>query len=108
MAALSMQGRTDTTSFIQAFSGSHHFVLDYLVEEVLDRQPPGIQSFLLRTSLLEHLTAPLCDAMRFGEGELSAGEDSQTILQQLEQANLFLVPLDNERRWYRYHRRSTR
>jgi LuxR family maltose regulon positive regulatory protein len=103
LAALSMQGGTDTTSFIQAFSGSHHFVLDYLVEEVLDRQPPGVQSFLLRTSFLEHLTAPLCDAVRFGEGELPGGEDSQTILEQLEQANLFLVPLDDERRWYRYH-----
>jgi LuxR family maltose regulon positive regulatory protein len=106
LAALSMQGR-DAVSFVRAFSGSHRYILDYLVEEVLDRQAPGIQEFLLQTSILERLTAPLCDAVRFGLAEshgTSRGEDSQAILEQLEQANLFLVPLDDERRWYRYHR----
>jgi LuxR family maltose regulon positive regulatory protein len=106
LAALSMQGR-DTRSFVRAFSGSHRFILDYLVEEVLDRQPPDIQEFLLQTSILERLTASLCNAVRFGRTETpstSKGEDSQAILERLEQANLFLVPLDDERRWYRYHR----
>ena len=97
MAALSMQGRTDVTAFIKAFSGSHRFVLDYLVEEVLDRQSSAIQAFLLKTSILDRLTALLCDVV-------TDSNDSQTILIQLEQANLFLVPLDDERRWYRYHR----
>jgi LuxR family maltose regulon positive regulatory protein len=120
--SLSMQGR-DASSFVRAFSGSHRFILDYLVEEVLDRQPAEIQVFLLQTSILERLTASLCDAVRFGfakapssssgtavrfgEAEApssSRGEDSQVILEHLEQANLFLVPLDDERRWYRYHR----
>jgi LuxR family maltose regulon positive regulatory protein len=122
LAALSMQGR-DTKSFVRAFSGSHRFILDYLVEEVLDHQPADIQGFLLQTSILERLTASLCDAVRFGYAESpssssgtgvrfgtakaassSRGVDSQVILKQLEQANLFLVPLDDDRRWYRYHR----
>jgi LuxR family maltose regulon positive regulatory protein len=106
LAALSMQGR-DAVSFVRAFSGSHRYILDYLVEEVLERQPAGIQEFLLQTSILERLTASLCDAVRFGPAEAhstSRGEHSQAILEQLEQANLFLVPLDDDRRWYRYHR----
>jgi LuxR family maltose regulon positive regulatory protein len=112
LAALSMQDR-DPRSFVKAFSGSHRFILDYLVEEVLNRQPPGIQEFLLQTSILERLTASLCDAVRFGTAErpisrettaMTRREDSQSILERLEQANLFLVPLDDERRWYRYHR----
>ena len=96
MAALSMRGRKDVTGFIEAFSGSHRFVLDYLVEEVLDRQSSDTQNFLLKTSILERMTAPLCDAV-------TGRDDSQPILAQLEQANLFLIPLDDERRWYRYH-----
>ncbi|MBN1246238.1 MAG: helix-turn-helix transcriptional regulator, partial [Anaerolineae bacterium] len=112
LAALSMRGR-DPRSFVSAFSGSHRFILDYLLEEVLNRQPPGIQEFLLQTSILERLTASLCNAVRFGIAKAPNGrettamthrEDSQPILEQLEQANLFLVPLDDERRWYRYHR----
>jgi LuxR family maltose regulon positive regulatory protein len=95
LAALSMQGR-DVGAFVRAFSGSHRFILDYLVQEVLDRQSNDIQEFLLQTSVLERVTASLCDA-------LTGRNDSQTILEQLEQANLFLVPLDDERRWYRYH-----
>ena len=96
LAALSMQGR-DAGSFVRAFSGGHRFILDYLVQEVLDRQSDDIQEFLLQTSVLERVTASLCDA-------LTGRNDSQTILEQLEKANLFLVPLDQERRWYRYHR----
>ena len=91
------QGVHDVSRFIQDFTGSHRFVLDYLVEEVLNQQSSSIQEFLLKTSVLDHLTAPLCAAVT-GSG------DSRTILTQLDQANLFVVPLDDERRWYRYHR----
>jgi LuxR family maltose regulon positive regulatory protein len=97
-AALSMQGRSDTAGFIQAFTGSHHFVLDYLVEEVLQQQPEDVQTFLLRTSILDRMCGPLCDAVL---GSPSAS--GQQTLEYLEHANLFIVPLDNERRWYRYH-----
>ena len=110
MAAISIRGRSrardgrallhrdaDLAGFIEAFTGSHRFVLDYLVEEVLDQQTPTIQTFLLKTSILERMTAPLCDAVVEGDG-------SQAILSDLDRANLFLVPLDDERRWYRYHR----
>jgi LuxR family maltose regulon positive regulatory protein len=96
MAALSMRGRNDVSDFVEAFSGSHRFILDYLVEEVLDQQPQDIQGFLLKTSILERMTASLCNAV-------TGTDEGQPILTQLEQANLFLVPLDDERRWYRYH-----
>src|SRR5918995_4214626 len=98
MAALSMQGLADTTSFIKSFTGSHRFVLDYLVEEVLQRQPESVQTFLLRTSILGRLCGPLCDAV-----VVDPAVSGQETLEYLERANLFLVPLDNERRWYRYH-----
>src|SRR5205823_292866 len=98
LAAISMQGQQDTTSFITSFTGSHHFVLDYLVEEVLQQQPESIQTFLLRTSILDRLCGPLCDAVL-----LTPSGSGQETLEYLEHANLFLVPLDNERRWYRYH-----
>jgi LuxR family maltose regulon positive regulatory protein len=98
LAALSMQGRKDATSFIKSFTGSHHFVLDYLVEEVLEQQPEGVQAFLLRTSILDRLCGPLCDAVL--RDSTSSGQET---LEYLERANLFIVPLDNERRWYRYH-----
>ena len=98
LAALSMQGQTDPASFIQSFTGSHRFVLDYLLEEVLQRQPQKVQAFLLQTSILRRLTGPLCEATL----DLSPGA-GQATLEQLERTNLFLVPLDNERRWYRYH-----
>ena len=88
----------DATSFIQSFTGSHQFVLDYLVEEVLQQQPERIQTFLLRTSILDRLCGPLCDAVL-----LDPSASGQATLEYLERANLFLVPLDNERRWYRYH-----
>ncbi|HQY95131.1 LuxR family transcriptional regulator, partial [Caldilinea sp.] len=99
LAAISMQGSPqDTDSFIQAFTGSHRFVMDYLVEEVLQQQPAAVQTFLLRTAILERLCGPLCDAV-VGAGATTG----QETLAWLERANLFLVPLDDERRWYRYH-----
>ncbi len=98
LAALSMQGHKDTTSFIRSFTGSHHFVLDYLVEEVLQQQSESVQTFLLRTSILDRLRGSLCDAV-LGSPYASG----QKTLEYLEHANLFIVPLDNERRWYRYH-----
>jgi LuxR family maltose regulon positive regulatory protein len=98
LAAISLQGREDVAGFIRSFAGSHHFVLDYLVEEVLQRQPEPIQTFLLRTSILDRLCGPLCDAVL-----LDATAPGQETLEYLERANLFIVPLDNERRWYRYH-----
>jgi len=97
-AALSLQGQPDATSFIRSFTGSHHFVLDYLVEEVLGQQPERIQTFLLRTSILDRLCGPLCDAVL-----LDASASGQATLEYLEHANLFIIPLDNERCWYRYH-----
>src|SRR5512143_2947346 len=98
LAALSMQGHKDASGFIKSFTGSHRFVLDYLVEEVLGQQPEGIQTFLLRTSILDRLCGPLCDAV-----SCNPSVPGQETLERIEQANLFIVPLDNERRWYRYH-----
>jgi LuxR family maltose regulon positive regulatory protein len=98
LAGLSMQGLQDTAGFIQSFTGSHHFILDYLLEEVLHKQPESIQDFLLRTSILDRLCGPLCDAVL-----LDASASGQETLEYLEHANLFINSLDNERRWYRYH-----
>src|SRR5205823_12120029 len=98
LAAISMQGHQDATSFITSSTGSHHFVLDYLVEEVLQQQSESVQTFLLRTSILDRLCGPLCDAVL-----LTPSGSGQETLEYIEHANLFLVPLDNERRWYRYH-----
>lgn len=98
LAALSMQEHQDITSFIQSFTGSNRFVMDYLVEEVLQHQPEKIQKFLLQTSILNRMCGSLCDAVLL-DSSISADET----LQHLERANLFLIPLDNERRWYRYH-----
>ncbi|MCO6453459.1 MAG: hypothetical protein J5I90_21940 [Caldilineales bacterium] len=96
LAAVSLQGHTDKSQLIQSFTGSHRLVLDYLVEEVLNQQPDEITSFLLQTSILDRLRGPLCDAV--------TGEDNgQVILETLEHANLFIIPLDSDRRWYRYH-----
>jgi ATP/maltotriose-dependent transcriptional regulator MalT len=96
LTALSLQGRDAPSAFIMTFSGSHHYVADYLLDEVLSRQSQDVQDFLLQTSILHRLSGPLCDAVR-------AQDDSQAQLDSLERANLFLVPLDDERRWYRYH-----
>jgi LuxR family maltose regulon positive regulatory protein len=108
LAAISMQGHKDASRRIKSFTGSHRFVLDYLIEEVLEQQPESVQTFLLRTSILNRLTGPLCAAVCFGNGgapssSLGAAGNGQAILEMLERANLFLVPLDEERRWYRYH-----
>lgn len=98
LAALSMHGLDEPSGFIASFTGSHRFVLDYLLEEVLNRQPESAQHFLLQTSILERLCGPLCDSLL-----LAPSGTGQTMLGQLEHANLFIVPLDSERRWYRYH-----
>ena len=96
MAAVSLAGRSDADVFIRSFTGSHRLVLDYLLEEVLRRQPADLQAFLLRTSVLDRLCPALCDAVMQQPVGL-------TSLRELEMANLFIVPLDDERRWYRYH-----
>jgi LuxR family maltose regulon positive regulatory protein len=96
LAALSLQGRSEPGAFIQDFSGDDRYIVDYLVEEVLERQPPAVRDFLLRTSVLERLCGPLCD---FVLGQ----RDSQAMLEQLERGNLLLQPLDNHRGWFRYH-----
>jgi LuxR family maltose regulon positive regulatory protein len=96
LAALSLRGQADVAGFVAGFSGSHRYVLDFLAEEVLDRQPDEVREFLLETSLLERLSGPLCDAVRGRTG-------SQTTLEALERAGLFLHPLDEVRGWWRYH-----
>lgn len=98
LAAISMQGNQDTSTFIKSFTGSHHFVLDYLVEEVLQQQSESVQNFLLRTSILDRMCGSLCDAVL-----LDTSASGQETLEYLERANLFISALDNERRWYRYH-----
>ena len=124
LAALALQDRPDYRSFLAAFTGSNRFVADYLVDEVFARQPPHTQRFLLQTSILNRMCGPLCDAVlgienaelkiekgiaRQDHSEFSilnsqfSDSYSQLILKELERANLFLVPLDDERRWYRYH-----
>ena len=96
LAALSMQGREDVPEFVAAFSGDDRYIVDYLVEEVLQRQPEGVRSFLLQTAILDRLCGPLCDAV-------TRQEDGRGMLEALERGNLFVVPLDDKRRWYRYH-----
>jgi LuxR family maltose regulon positive regulatory protein len=96
LAAVSMQGRDDLSNFVEAFTGSSHYVLDYLIEEVFERQPAEEQDFLLKTSILDRLSGPLCDAVVNRMG-------SRDLLDHLEHANLFIVPLDQSRTWYRYH-----
>ena len=96
LAALSLQGRDDIHGFIQAFTGSHRFVLDYLAEEVLERQPEYVRRFLLQTVILDRFCAPLCNAVM-------EREDGKEMLDILERSNLFLIPLDDHRQWYRYH-----
>jgi LuxR family maltose regulon positive regulatory protein len=122
MAALSLINQEDRSGFVRAFSGTHRYVLDYLIEEVLDRQPVDMQKFLLKSSILDRLTGPLCDAIMeadpreqaslditpiedigLGDDRLNDSPSSQKYLEQLEDANLFIVPLDDQRSWYRYH-----
>ena len=96
LAGLSLRGQTDVEGFVAAFTGSHRYVLDYLAEEVLERQPGPVREFLLETSVLERLSGELCDAVTGRPG-------SQALLEQIERAGLFLVPLDEVRGWWRYH-----
>ncbi|MGZ3647337.1 MAG: hypothetical protein ACXVCM_26190 [Ktedonobacteraceae bacterium] len=96
LVALSMRGHTDTTPILRELHGSQRYILDYLTDEVLRQQAGTLQTFLLRTSILERLCAPLCDSVMQQSG-------SQQLLEQLEQAHLFVVPLDERRQWYRYH-----
>ena len=96
LAALSMQGREDVTAFIDGFAGDDRYIVDFLAEEVLQRQPEHVQHFLLQTSILDRLSGPLCDAVTGQDG-------GKTKLAELERGNLLLVPLDDRRRWYRYH-----
>ncbi|MBX0326098.1 LuxR C-terminal-related transcriptional regulator [Oscillochloris sp. ZM17-4] len=98
LAALSLRGHQDAAGFVRAFSGSQRFVLDYLLEEVLQQQPAPLQQFLLRTSVLDRLCGPLCDAVL-----ITPAGSGQATLEAIERANLFLVPLDDQRCWYRYH-----
>jgi LuxR family maltose regulon positive regulatory protein len=105
LAALSIQSlenEREISEFVNRFTGSDRYIQDYLVDEVLRRQPTEIQEFLLRTAILARLSGPLCDRMRFGLDD-PHGTPSQEILENLETANLFIIPLDNERCWYRYH-----
>ena len=97
LAAISMQGREDATSFIDGFAGDDRYIVDYLIEEVLRRQPPNVRSFLLQTAFLDRLTGPLCDAVTGQDG-------GKAMLDALDRGNLFLVALDAQRQWYRYHR----
>jgi LuxR family maltose regulon positive regulatory protein len=97
LAAIALQTADGTdATFIAEFSGTHRYIMDYLIDEVVQQQPAEIQRFLLETSLLNRMSAPLCDTLR-------ASQDSMEILTKLEQLNLFIVPLDHQRRWYRYH-----
>src|SRR5438067_1967373 len=96
LAALSMQGHQDVAGFIRAFAGDHRYIVDYLVGEVLERQPAPVRSFLLQTSILDRLSGPLCDAV-------TGQEEGNARLETLERGNFFVVPLDDKRHWYRYH-----
>jgi LuxR family maltose regulon positive regulatory protein len=96
LAALSMQGREDASGFIRTFAGDNRYIVDYLAEEVLQRQPTPTRSFLLQTSILDRLSGPLCEAV-------TGQEDGSGMLEVLERGNFFVVPLDDKRHWYRYH-----
>src|SRR5262249_35262477 len=96
LAALSLRGRSDVAGFVETFGASNRFVLDYLTDEVLESQPEELRRFLLETSVLDRLSGELCDA-------LTGRTDSQDVLEAIEAANLFLIPLDDVRGWWRYH-----
>ena len=106
LAALALRDRADRADFIAAFTGSHRFVVDYLAEEVLVQLPPQLLTFLLHTSILDRLCGPLCDALLQADepaADHRALTDGRVVLEQLERDNLFVLPLDDERYWYRYH-----
>ena len=96
LAAISLQGRVDVSEFINSFTSSHRFIFDYLLEEIFEGLPSELQDFLLKTSILERLSAPLCNAVM-------GKKNSHLILDHLEQMNLFIIPMDDQRKWYRYH-----
>jgi LuxR family maltose regulon positive regulatory protein len=100
LAALSLRGRDDPAAFLDRFAGNHRYIADYLAGEVIDQQPERLRACLLRTSILDQLCSPLCNAVM---GETTSAGSGATLLADLERANLFLIPLDDERRWYRYH-----
>lgn len=104
LAALSLRGREDIPGFIRDFAGDNRYIVDYLLEEVLHGQPGQVRNFLLQTSILERLNGPLCDAVCCGSSELSfVCEEGSVLLEALERGNLFVIPLDDKRHWYRYH-----
>ncbi|MBI3175270.1 MAG: helix-turn-helix transcriptional regulator [Chloroflexi bacterium] len=103
LAALSLKGQEDVHGFIQAFAGDHRYIVDYLIEEVLQRQPEPIRNFLLQTSILERLNGSLCDAVIGNHPEGTFQQGGKSKLEQLQRGNLFLIPLDDKRDWYRYH-----
>ncbi len=107
LAGLALRDRTNPAAFVDSFTGGHRLVADYLMAEVLDRQPVPVRRFLLVTSVLDRLCAPLCDALLVGDSESASASppatSNQQVLEELEVANLFLVPLDDQRMWYRYH-----
>lgn len=104
LAALSMQGQANVDGFINAFAGDNRFIVDYLVEEVLQQQPPHIRDFLLQTAVLRRLNGSLCDAVRFGTVvPPNDQQPSNDLLAVLERGNLFVISLDDKRQWYRYH-----
>src|SRR5262249_36355744 len=114
IAALGLRDRADPTAFAAGFNGSHRHVVDFLIDEVLARQPAAIRRFLLRTAVLDRLCAPLCDALLAASDDEAAARidaadapddlpSSQALLERLETSGLFVAPLDNDRVWYRYH-----
>ncbi|GAB7006976.1 LuxR C-terminal-related transcriptional regulator [Nocardioides sp. AN3] len=103
LAAISLRGRDDPSAFIAGFAGDDRFVVDYLADEVLSRQPDGVRRFLLDTSILARVTGPLCDAVSPPSRNASGARSGKAMLETLDRANLFLVPLDDRRTWYRYH-----
>jgi LuxR family maltose regulon positive regulatory protein len=102
LAALSMQGNKDVPGFIREFAGDHRYIVDYLVEEVLQSQPEPLRRFLLRTAILDRLNGSLCDAV-CSEGTSTGEEDGSARLEALQRGNFFVIPLDDKRNWYRYH-----
>ena len=103
LAGLSMQGNSDIDVIVDSFAGNNRYILDYLIEQVYQQQPEVIQDFLIQTSILDQMTAPLCDAVLSSDDNSSPNIKSQEILEQLERANLFIIPLDESRQWFRYH-----
>ena len=101
LAAVAMLAGKDVHAFVTAFTGSHYYIMDYLTEEVLSLQPEAVRLFLLRSSILERMCGPICEALL--ETDQAAAGSGQAMLEALEQSNLFIIPLDSERRWYRYH-----